>query len=98
MLDFQAVIKKLYFSLKKVVEIFGAYGESFYLCTRFSTKSGQHNKSFDRLDKTKFNSLKKYFENFSQNIWWIQNLAISLQSVSITNGALQKRIAVVLLK
>ena len=49
--------------------MFGAYGESFYLCTRFSTKSGQHNKSFDRLIGFKFNDSKKYFENFSQNIW-----------------------------
>ena len=42
--------------------------------------------------------VKKYFENFSQNILQIQKLDISLQSVSITNGALRKRIAVVLYK
>ena len=52
-LDFQAVIKKLYFSLKKVAEIFGANGESFYLCTRFSTKSGQHNKKLRHIDRLK---------------------------------------------
>jgi hypothetical protein len=55
-------------------------------------------KSFDRLIEIKFNYSKKYFENFLQNIWWFQKLDLSLQSVSITNGALQKRIAVVLQK
>jgi hypothetical protein len=55
-------------------------------------------KSFDRLIEIKFNCSKKYFENFLQNIWWFQKLDLSLQSVSITNGALQKRIAVVLQK
>ena len=55
-------------------------------------------KSFDSLIEFKFNDSKKYFENFSQNILQIQKLDISLQSVSITNGALRKRIAVVLLK
>ena len=69
MLDFQQVIKKLNFSVKKVLEIFGVYCESFYLCTRFSTKSGQHNKSFDSLIEIKFNDSEKYFENFFKNIW-----------------------------
>ena len=55
-------------------------------------------KSFDSLIEFKFNVSKKYFENFSQNILQIQKLDISLQSVSITNGALRKRIAVVLYK
>jgi hypothetical protein len=50
------------------------------------------------LKEIKFNCPKKYFENFLQNIWWFQKLDLSLQSVSITNGALQKRIAVVLQK
>jgi hypothetical protein len=88
MLDFQQVIKNskksCIFLVKNLAKIFGLYCQTLYLCTRFSTKSGQHNKSFDSLYEMKFNTSKKYFENFSRNIWWNKKLDLSLQSVSTT--------------